>query len=277
MTTSWVSTADLAGDDGQSEDRVFAATNSVVVLDGVSPLEAGGDRTGWYPDTLGHRLADLLGANPRDDLRQILADAIADVATKHGLRPGSAPASTVAIVRWGDDFLEGLVLADSPIVVFGADGGIDILRDGRHEAVVAELRRDAAQLDGLHGRDGDDLKALIRATRPAKLARMNRPGGYWIAETIPEAGHHAIVRRWPIETTSAVLAVTDGVSAGIDDYRVLPSWPAVLNLARRDGLDGLLQTIHQAEARDPHARRWPRPKIHDDKAAALVDFEKAPL
>ena len=257
MTAAWVSTAELAGGDGQSEDRVFAASNSVVVLDGVSTLEAGGDPSGWYPDALGHRLADLLAANPRDDLREMLAEAIADVATKHGLQPQSAPASTVAIVRWGGGFLEGLVLADSPIMVFGNDGGIDILRDGRHETVVAELRRDAARLDGLRGRDGDELKALIRATRPAKLARMNQPGGYWIAETTPEAGCHAIVRRWPIETVSAVLAVTDGVSAVIDDYRVLPSWSAALNLARREGLDGLLQTIHQAEARDPHARRWP--------------------
>jgi hypothetical protein len=103
---------------------------------------------------------------------------------------------------------------------------------------------------------------------------MNRPGGYWIAEANPDAGHCAIVRRWPIDSVSAVLVVTDGVSTGVEDYHVLPSWPAALNLSRRQGLAGLLQTIHQAEARDPHGRRWPRPKTHDDKAAALVDFEE---
>lgn len=274
MIAPQVSTAELPGSDGQSEDRVFSTANSVVVLDGVSPLEAGGDRTGWYPDTLGRHLAELLDANPHTDLREMLAEAITYTAAKHNLRPGSAPASTVAIARWGHDFLEGLVLADSPIVVFGVDGGIDILSDGRHEAVVAELRRDAARLGGLQGRDGDELQALIRATRPAKLKRMNRPGGYWIAEANPEAGQHAIVRRWPIDTINAVLVVTDGVSAGIDDYRVLPSWPAALDLTRRAGLHGLLQTLHQAEARDPHGTRWPRPKTHDDKAAALVDFEE---
>jgi hypothetical protein len=274
MTAAHVSTAELAGGDGQSEDRVFTATNSVIVLDGVSPLESDGDRSGWYPDALGHRLADLLDANQDADLGEMLAEAIADVTTRHSLQPGIAPASTVAIARWGPGILEGLVLADSPIVVFGTDGGIDILRDGRHEAVVAELRRDAARQNGLHGRNGDELQRLIRATRPAKLARMNRPGGYWIAEASPEAGRHAIVRRWPVETVSAVLVVTDGISSGIDDYGVPPSWPAALDLTRRQGLNGLLQTIHQAEARDPHGRRWPRPKTHDDKAAALVDFDR---
>jgi hypothetical protein len=275
MTAAHVSTAALAGGDGQSEDRVFAATNSVVVLDGVSPLESGGDRSGWYPEALGRRLAELLDADPDADLREILTEAIADIATKHSLQPGTAAASTVAIARWGCSFLEGLVLADSPIVVFGTDGGIDILRDGRHEAVVAELRRHAARQDGRLDRDGDELQSLIRATRPAKLARMNRTGGYWIAEATPNAGRHAIVRSWPIDTVLAVLAVTDGVSTGIEDYRVPPSWPAALDLTRRQGLDGLLQTIHQAEARDPKGRRWPRPKTHDDKAAALIDFKGA--
>jgi hypothetical protein len=253
---------------------VFAAGNSVIVLDGVSPLDTGGDRSGWYPEELGRRIAELLDANPRTDLREILAEAITGLAAKHNLRPGSAPASTAAVARWGADFLEGLVLADSPIVVFGTDGGIDILRDGRHDAVIAKVRREAARQDDLHGRDGNEMQALIRATRPAKLARMNRRGGYWIAEADPEAGRHAIVRRWSIDTVSAVLAVTDGISTGIDDYGVPPSWPAALDLTRRAGLDGLLQTIHQAEARDPHGRRWPRPKTHDDKAAALIDFEK---
>jgi hypothetical protein len=275
MTAVRVSTAELAGSDGHSEDRVFAAINGVVVLDGVSPLDPEGERSGWYPDALGRRLAELLNTAPTRDLREILTESIADIANKHTLQQGQAPASTVAIARWRDEVVEGLVLADSPIVLFGTDGGIDILRDGRHEAVVAELRRDAALRDGLRGRDGGELQALIRATRPAKLARMNRPGGYWIAEATPDAGRHAIVRHWPTDTISAILAVTDGVSSGIDDYRVPPSWPAALDLARRQGLDGLLQTIHQAEARDPNGRRWPRPKTHDDKAAALIDFEQA--
>jgi hypothetical protein len=80
----------------------------------------------------------------------------------------------VAIIRWRSDFLEGLVLADSPIVIFGTDGGIDILRDGRHETVVAELRRDAAQQDGLQGRDGDELQAVSDApTVPNLPARRS--------------------------------------------------------------------------------------------------------
>jgi hypothetical protein len=35
----------------------------------------------------------------------------------------------------------------------------------------------------------------------------------YFAEATPEAGHHAIIRRWPIEDIHAVLASTDGSTA----------------------------------------------------------------
>ncbi|MFD0856276.1 hypothetical protein ACFQ07_28815, partial [Actinomadura adrarensis] len=117
-----------------------------------------------------------------------------------------------------------------------------------------------------------DVNDLIKATRPAKLARMNREGGYWIAEATPEAGHHAVLRTWPIDDVHAALAVTDGVSCGIDEYDVPPSWPEALTLTLNQGPQALLDEIHAAEASDPQRHRWPRPKTHDDKAAAFVLF-----
>src|SRR5258708_4428441 len=174
-----VSVAELPGEDGRSEDRVFSAEDAVVVLDGVGALDPrAAERTGWYPHELGLRVMELLG--PGVDLREVLAEAIGDVAVKYGLRPGSSPAATVAIVRCTSERVEGLVLGDSPIVVFGRDGGVDVLRDGRHDSVVAQLRHQVAIERGLQARDGQELQALIRATRPDKLARMNTEGGYSI-------------------------------------------------------------------------------------------------
>jgi Protein phosphatase 2C len=264
-----VSVAELPGGDGRSEDRVFATGDAVVVLDGVGSLDPDcSERTGWYPQELGRRIVDLL--TPEVKLREVVAAAIGDVAAKNDLQPGSAPAATVTIVRWTDAYVEGLVLGDSPIIVFGTDGGVDVLRDGRHDAVVADLRRQVRRERGLQARDGQELQALIRATRPGKLAQMNTPGGYWIAEAVPEAGLHAIVRTWHASSVEAFLAVTDGVSCGIEDYGIPSSWLAALDLARRNGLATLLAAIHQAEAQDPGGQRWPRPKTHDDKAAALI-------
>jgi Protein phosphatase 2C len=215
---------------------------------------------------LGQHITDLLRSEPSADLRSVVATAIGQVTEEHSLVPGESPASTVAIARWDDRHIDGLALGDSPIVALGRDGGVDVLRDRRHETVVAELRREARQTtEGLN-----TLDDLIRATRPAKLARMNRDGGYWIAEATPEAGHHAILRRWPVDSIHAVAAMTDGVSCGVEEYGVPPSWSAALTLALNDGLQALLALIHDAEVTDKDRQRWPRPKTHDDKAAALV-------
>jgi hypothetical protein len=265
MSEPWIKTAEMAGEDGRTEDRVFAADHGVVVLDGVSSWLTDDPRSGWYPEALGRRILEIIDVDPTAELPDVLAMAIDHVATKHSLIPGRAPASTVSIVRWDDEQVECLVLCDSPIIAFRNDGGVEVVRDSRHDAVVAEVRRDFA------GRI-DNLRELIRATQPAKLARMNRTGGYWIAEATPEAGRHAIVRRWPREHVRAVLAVTDGVSCGIDDYGVPASWSAALTLSLGEGLDALLTTVHQAEASDPNRERWRRPKTHDDKAAALILF-----
>ena len=119
------------------------------------------------------------------------------------------------------------------------------------------------------------MNDLIKKTRPAKLARMNREGGYWIAEATPEAGHHAILRHWSLSEVQAVMAMTDGVSCGVDDYGTPSSWPEAVDLALTDRLEALLDVVHEAEESDQERRRWPRPKVHDDKAAALVLFSRA--
>ena len=87
MITAQVSTAELAGGDGQSEDRVFAATNSVVVLDGVSPLESDGDRSGWHPDARASRVCCKPSTRP-GQARPVTRTAAAGTQGPL-LRPGS--------------------------------------------------------------------------------------------------------------------------------------------------------------------------------------------
>src|SRR5206468_2484911 len=64
-----------------------------------------------------------------------LAESIADLAASHGLRPGRSPSSTVAALRWLDDRVDALVLADSPLIAFGTFG-MDVVADDR----LANLR-----------------------------------------------------------------------------------------------------------------------------------------
>lgn len=232
-----------------TEDHVVVLDHAVVLLDGATSPRPELPSGGWYAGLLAGELGAALLAKPDGDLRLLLADAIAAVAAAHGLRVGASPSSTVAILRWSDARVDGLVLADSPIIAFGP-GGAEPLADTRLAAL-----RSTGQLNTMA-----DVQAL-----------RNRPGGFWVAEADPEAAAYALTRTWPQTSLDAVVLASDGVSVGVDDYRLF-DWPHVLELAGKRGPQAVLEAVREAERSDPNGDRWPRPKRHDDQALILVDF-----
>src|SRR5690349_14376633 len=113
-----------------SEDVVVVLPQAVVLLDGATSFDPALPTGGWYASRLAGELAGRLAGYPDTDLADLLAAAIKTVARDHELVPGRSPSSTVALLRWTDTVIEGLVLADSPIVAFTADGP-SVLADTR--------------------------------------------------------------------------------------------------------------------------------------------------
>ncbi|QQQ76148.1 protein phosphatase 2C domain-containing protein [Saccharothrix sp. 6-C] len=253
-----ITTAERAGvgRDGlprPTEDRVVLLPNAVVLLDGATsptPRERDG---GWHSRHLAAELARL-DADDRADLRapaephdlaDVLARAIARLAAAHGLAPGDSPSSTVAITRWTDTAVDVLVLADSPVVVF-TDAGVEVVADNR-------LR---------------DLRGKVDRITDWR----NREDGWWVAEAEPAAAHRAVRASWPRDRVRAVLMATDGVSCGVDDYGLFEDWRAVLRITSEKGPEAVLDEIRAAEAGDADRMKWPRPKVHDDQALAVIRF-----
>jgi len=251
-----VAERDGVGADGSTrptEDHVAVLGNAVVVLDGATAPRPDLPSGGWYASLLVHSLSRALSAEPQADLAVLLAESIADVARREGLEPGRSPSSTVAIARWTDDTVDGLVLADSPIVAFGPSGA-DPLTDDRLVSL-----RESGQL-----RTGADVRA-----------KRNAPDGFWVAEAEPKAAAEAVRRSWPRSEVDALLLATDGVAIGVDEYGLF-GWPEVLAISRERGPDAVLDAVRTAEKQDPDGERWPRAKRHDDQLLVLVDFGVAP-
>ncbi|SFQ42019.1 hypothetical protein SAMN05421810_10771 [Amycolatopsis arida] len=226
--------------------------NAVVLLDGATAAHPALPSGGWYAGLLRRWLTAALHTAPESDLAELLASAIAGVAADHDLHPGDSPSSTVAILRWTADRVDALVLADSPVVVFGPRG-YEVLADDR----IAVLRR----------------TGLLRTAADVR-ERRNAEGGFWVAEADPTAAAHARRASWPRADLTAALLASDGVAVGVDDYGLL-DWPGVLDLARTRGPDAVLDAVRLAEHGDPHGVRWPRVKRHDDQTLALVEFGAA--
>jgi hypothetical protein len=269
-----IQTAQLAGTgvDGvvrPTEDVVVSLGTSVVLLDGATSLRPGLPSGGWYAATLAAQLGTELTAHPELGLEDILARAIAEIARRHALQPGASASSTVAMLRWNSEQVEALVLADSPIVAFTADG-VQPVEDER----LASLPRRGGYRERLRdgGGYGAEHATALRESAKRFDALRNTEGGFWVAEADPAAAYHAVTARWPREEVHAVLMASDGMSCGVEDYGLFADWSAVLEMTRAQGAQAVLHRVRDAERDDPDGTRWPRPKLHDDKTLVLVDF-----
>lgn len=240
---------------------------AVAVLDGASAPDPADRDGGWYAGVLAAELADRLG-RPHD-LATVLGDSIAAVTSAYRLVPGSAPSSTVTLLRWDTETVEGLVLGDSPLVVW-TDRGPEVLVDERLETVAPAQR--VAYHDRLAAGGGYDAahRELLRALVGEQRRHRNRAGGYWIAEATPAAARQALTRTWPAARVRTALLASDGVSRGIG--RAVPDWSAALALVTAGGPQALLDAVRAPEHADPHGRRWPRSKPHDDQALAVITW-----
>lgn len=262
-----VATAHRNGSTGPIEDRVFVGSCSVAVLDGASQLEPSERDGGWLADQLGVALMHRLESDDHVDLGEALRDAIASVADRFGLSPGGSPSTTVSVVRWSWTTVDVLVLGDSPVAGRFRDGTVSVVRDDRLSRVGKRGAYNAAvATGGFAAAHREVWRALVEEQR----ALRNTAAGYWIGEAVPEAALNAVRASWPAHRVEAVLLLTDGAADGVDVYGTPPDWSTAIDTA----LDpqALLDAVHAIEADDPQGTKWPRAKLHDDKAAARITF-----
>jgi hypothetical protein len=259
----------IDGLDRPTEDRVVLLPSAVILADGATALRDDELSGGWYAEHLCQGLAARLTDQPGAELRALLSKVITDLVREHLLSPGSSPSSTVAVLRWTEDRVDALVLADSPIVAFTRQGP-HIVADDRIATLVVPGGGYRQRLRSGGGYGPDHMAALRAAGRSAGQLR-NVPGGFWVAEADPAAAAHARTANWPRSEVTAALLASDGVSCGVDDYHLF-DWPTVLTLATDAGPTAVLAAVRDAEHADSDGLRWPRPKRHDDQAMVLVRF-----
>ncbi|GAB1821687.1 protein phosphatase 2C domain-containing protein [Herbidospora sp. RD11066] len=240
----------------RNEDFVVSGPTWVAVLDGATA--PGGVDSGcvhdvpWLVAQLAGHLARGLTARRESPLTEVLEQAIRSTMDAHGgtcdLTNPDSPSSTVTIVRRREDLIDYLVLCDSPLVLRRSDGTLTVVDDDRTER--------------LPGGRPYTLE-LVRSLR-------NRPGGFWVASTRPEAAGEALTGTIDADRVSGVLLMTDGVGRLVQWFG--RSWGDLVDLAESHGPGALIDQV-RAEERDhepPH-----RAKRHDDATAAWVTWPGA--
>jgi hypothetical protein len=256
-----------------NEDFVGAVPSAVVLLDGAGiPGTEASCRHGvaWYTHRLG---AHVLGRLSRDtglDLVIALAESIEQVAGEHrdscDITNPSSPQSTVAMVRFDEDRVDFLVLADSFVVLDQPETEPRVVADPREVAVRREC---SAVLHGL--REGTPEYDLARLSAVEALrARRNQPDGYWIAKEDPNAATHAVTGSTSLASIVGAALLSNGASRIVDPYG-LATWSAVLELMRTSGPAEIIQQVRAAEDAALAADSQPDVGPPDDATAAYCE------
>ncbi len=247
-----------------SEDRIFVTPNAVIILDGATQaikLDRNGE---WMAQELGLRLADGLEADPMCELPKLLEDRIGELVDTFGLEPGKAPSTTVSMVRLAGDRFDVIVLCDSPVIVLDRSGDVHQIRDDRLDEVSNSIERPPGRPDLTDPR-------WIRTVEEFE-SNHNQPGGFWDPSATPDAARYAIERSFDAADVDAAVLLSDGASAGVDDYGIPPTWAEGIQIAKRSAIEfGAL--VQATEESDPDCEHWPRSKAHDDKSGAGVRVE----
>lgn len=232
--------------DKPSEDRVILTPNASIVLDGASqwtPLKRSG---GWLAEELGKRLQQGLLRDPLIDLVDLLDQVADDLIRQHELKRGEAPATTVNIVRATQERVDVLVLCDSPVFVRESGGQIHEIRDDPLTTATSHLSRPSKSVPK------SDPAWLIYIKDFESL--RNKHDGFWCISATPDVAQEAITAEFECKEQLCVLAATDGVSIGIDQYRYPPSLEASFELADRDPML-LIKEVRSAEMNDSDRSR----------------------
>ncbi|WP_226361516.1 protein phosphatase 2C domain-containing protein [Pseudonocardia sp. ICBG1142] len=204
----------------------------------------------WVVRNLAARIASGLTLSA-DSLPDIVAEAIAGTCRAHAdtcdITNPSSPSSTVAVVRMRNGSLDYLSLADSPIVVENASGKVDCFVD-------------------------DHTARLPSYTPEALRGLRNKPGGFWVASTSPEAAHHAASGSMSLGDVRRIAVLSDGGSRYVGRFG-LGTWGDLIEVLDDYGPVELIRRIRESELRETdedRARKKLRGKVHDDATALLV-------
>ncbi|MCG5212914.1 protein phosphatase 2C domain-containing protein [Streptosporangium soli] len=270
-----------------NEDFIGAAVPSsdgggvAIALDGVSPPAYG--ETGcvhnpaWFVARLGGALLDLAVTHHDRDLRRCLSEAVSRTAAAHvstcDLRHVRTPQATVAIVRWGGDEAEYLVLADTVILMESVDGAFSSIIDTRLDEVRAraEFKESNARLRKFVA-GTEEWHAAMRAHQEfVDDGFRNKEGGFFTAAGDPGVAARAVHGRLPRAQVRSVGLVTDGAGRWTEVFG-RGSWEELFVTLKKQGARRLIDAVREIELSDPGRTRFPRGKMHDDASAVFVEL-----
>jgi hypothetical protein len=260
--------------DTANEDAFAILPTLAVVADGATSPPHLGDGCihgpAWYAQTLVGFVAAAHLSRPAAEPADLVAEAIERTTQAHSGtcdvgHPGS-PSATVAMLTLSPDgVLRWLVLGDCTLV---ADTASDLLVVSDDRLSNTSHAERAAVKEPGAASDQVEYARRIDALVLAQRAHRNRPGGFWVASTNPQAGYESPTGSVAADLVRLAALLTDGASRIVDLYGV-HTWSTALKVLDSPGPSELLRQLRETENRDRIANVFPRVKLRDDASVLL--------
>ena len=237
----------------ENDDYAAVGLGWALVLDGATALKPAENgcihNVPWMVHQLAGNLAQFLTLAPNVALADALAESITRTCAAHentcDLSNPDSPSSTVTILRNRGDVLDYLVLGDSPLLVS---------RTGKIEPILDERM---ANLDDY--------------SYEAVIAVQNKPEGYYVANTMPDAAYQAVCGSLPAAEIDSAVLLTDGASRLVDAFQLL-LWEDLFRIVSGDGPRSLIAQTRKVERDGAMSSDGRNRKHHDDATVVFVDL-----
>ncbi|WP_169732416.1 protein phosphatase 2C domain-containing protein [Haloglycomyces albus] len=210
----------------------------------------------WYVWTLAANF--MASYSTSTSLTTILKSAIAMTADSHAetcdIANPVTPGATVAAARWESDQVEYLVLGDAAVAWKTIDGQTECVADTR----LDELKQTP---------EPEDVDGIQRLTPEYISTVRNKEGGFWVADSRPEAALQARTGSIDISTLNSLVLCSDGVSRLNEKFS--QPWMRIIEAAEQYGPRSVIDWVRQHELEQgSHGSS----KLHDDATITLVRF-----
>lgn len=264
-----------------NEDVCGATSSALWLIDGASPVDpqpffAQDSDARWLSDIADREFSEVLQHKPTQSRLKTAVRAAARAAksaTDDRLRDTSGevtlPSAAVTLVELVDSTLHYFALGDVSLALTLNNE----VQTVENERGLEKERQHLVRMASAHPTGATTYrdKALFDQQRRVRRENMNRPDGYWILSTSPDAADHGRTGEFMVQPGARLLLASDGFARLVTTMSVYANWKLLLDDLPSRSLIDLIKTLRELEAGDPEGHAYPRISTHDDATAIYAE------
>ena len=229
----------------------------------------------WYVNWWNNYLYKNI--NKDKSLKEIMLDGVISIKKeyylkidKNNIEKLDMPSSSIAIIKYGKDNVEYLLLGDCALHIKNNEK-LKIIKDKTLCKLDQIVYDEMEQLPNLKELSFEKIKSSVMKTIINNRLKRNTENGYWILEFEENAIEKAIYGQINVDQDIKLILTSDGYSCISDRYKLIDE-KDLLNETINNGVSSIYKTLRKFEEEDFSTTRFPRFKVKDDSSCIYLNI-----